>query len=836
MSAYRKIISLIVAVVLLAGILPTYAVAGTATEQSPEAMGHGSNGKFIAAVAAPDPSATPIYTAQDLWNVRNNLSGSYVLKNDIDLSAMNGGEWEPIGTSRSAAFTGTFDGQGYVIRNLKITSERTYVGLFGYVNDAIIMNVGLENTSLDVNSAHEIYAGGICGFASSVSMTNCYNAGKVAMTSASNYVSSAGGILGFASLANGAMAISDCYNLGAITVSSLSSASAGGIIGYVSTSTEPSSSFSLSVRGCYNAGDVSTASSATSSSGGIIGYAFSYTSALSLTDCNNTGTIESASSSVNAVSTAGGIIGYSFSSRDASFEIARCNSTGDVNSAKYAGGICGYSVSTSGSIHHCYNTGKVTSGGYAGGINGYTYVVGFSDALSAFSVDKCYNVGEVTSTSSASSSYIGGISGSVDADTFSTIALRNCYSTGNLSASAPSGDAILGGIIGSGNGTTMTHCYWNADANQVLKGTSRPNVNKIGVGAFADSGTDTSTSLSVLAMKDRGNYAQNYAGFSFSTDWCFVSGHNGGYPMLRAFFIDVSGVELSETVLSKEAGETFALSAVVVPYDIFPAISWRSSNSSVATVNSEGMVTTHALGTAIISATVFEGGYSASCHLNVYDPYGPLVHTSKVSARAGQEMTIAVTLENNPGISNYGIVMQFDPAVFSYVSSTVGNVLVENFVDSSNEGLAENQIRFRANTTGGDTVDIDGTLFTVTLKTATDLLPGEIGSDRLAFMYVDSRFDGFTLIEEIHEWAIVRGEVTINNVYYGDVNGDDTLNGIDQTWMNQFFSGLLSTTNRARFVEANADVDGSGALNGIDQTRMNRFFSGLDNRPFGPAQ
>ena len=836
MSAYRKIISLIVVVFMLVGILPVYAVAGTATEQSLGEIGYGSNGKFIAAVAAPNPSATPIYTAQDLWNVRNNLGGSFVLKNNIDLSSINNGVWEPIGTNSSTAFTGSFDGQGYVIHNLKVTSDRTFVGLFGYVNDASIMNVGLENTLLDINSAHEVYAGGICGFASSASITNCYNAGSVAVTSSSIYVSSAGGIAGFASLANGAMAVSDCYNLGAITVSSLSSASAGGIIGYASSSMVPSASFMLSVSGCSNAGDVSTASSATSSSGGIIGYAFSYASALSLTDCKNAGTIESDSSSVNAVSTAGGIIGYSFSSGEAGFEIARCYSTGEASSVKYAGGICGYSVSTSGSIHHCYNTGKVTSGGYAGGINGYTYVVGFSDALSAFSVDMCYNVGEVTSTSSASSSYIGGISGSVDADTFSTITLRNCYSTGNLASSAQSGDAILGGIVGSSNGTTMTHCYWNADGNQVVKGTSRPNVNKVGVGAFADSGTDTSTSLSASAMKDRTNYALNYAGFSFSTDWCFISNQNNGYPMLRAFFADVSGVELSETVLSKEVGETFALSAVVVPYDIFPAISWSSSNTSVATVNSEGVVTTHALGTAIISATVFEGGYSASCQLNVYDPNGPLVHTSKVVARAGQEMTIAITLEKNPGISNYGIVMQFDSAVFSYISSAVGDVLTENFVDSSNEGLADNQIRFRANTTAGGTADADGTLFTVTLKIAADLLPGEIGSDRLTFMYVDSRFDGFTLIEEIHEWAIIRGEVTINNVYYGDVNGDDTLNGIDQTWMNQFFSGLLSTTNRARFVEANADVDGSGALNGIDQTRMNRFFSGLDNRPFGPAQ
>ena len=79
---------------------------------------YGSNGKFMAPIEPPDPNAIKIYTAQDLDNVRNNLAGSYVLMNDIDLAGFNGGEWVPVGGGPTVNddnhFSGIFDGQGFV--------------------------------------------------------------------------------------------------------------------------------------------------------------------------------------------------------------------------------------------------------------------------------------------------------------------------------------------------------------------------------------------------------------------------------------------------------------------------------------------------------------------------------------------------------------------------------------------------------------------------------------------------------------------------------------------------------------------------------------------------
>ena len=205
-----------------------------------QATGYGSNGKFLAPIDPPDPNAIKIYTAQDLHNVRNLLSGSYVLMNDIELADFNNGQWVPIGDSSTNTlnaarrFTGVFDGQGYLIKNLTITGSKTdnnafqFYGLFGYVYNATIKNVGLENTLIDLSitsTSTNIYAGGIFGSNGTGSLTT-------------NHIS-----------------INNCYNTGKISVSSSRSGfSAGGICGR--NDGNPPSRISLS--NCYNTGDVSS--------------------------------------------------------------------------------------------------------------------------------------------------------------------------------------------------------------------------------------------------------------------------------------------------------------------------------------------------------------------------------------------------------------------------------------------------------------------------------------------------------------------------------------------------------------------------------------------------
>ena len=103
--------------------------------------------------------AIEISSAEELAAINSNLSGNYVLTADIDLAGI---EWTPIGAfvpgggeegevpDMTAAFTGTFDGQGHTIRNLTVNQPEAWaMGLFGCIANAEIGNFTLENAAVD---------------------------------------------------------------------------------------------------------------------------------------------------------------------------------------------------------------------------------------------------------------------------------------------------------------------------------------------------------------------------------------------------------------------------------------------------------------------------------------------------------------------------------------------------------------------------------------------------------------------------------------------------------------------------------------------------------------
>ena len=76
----------------------------------------------------------------------NNYSGVTIkLGADLDLNGDNY-SWTPIGTEYNP-FSGTFDGDGHTISNLKINSDKSGVGLFSII-DGTIMNVTLNNVDV----------------------------------------------------------------------------------------------------------------------------------------------------------------------------------------------------------------------------------------------------------------------------------------------------------------------------------------------------------------------------------------------------------------------------------------------------------------------------------------------------------------------------------------------------------------------------------------------------------------------------------------------------------------------------------------------------------------
>ncbi len=84
--------------------------------------------------------------------------------------------------------------------------------------------------------------------------------------------------------------------------------------------------------------------------------------------------------------------------------------------------------------------------------------------------------------------------------------------------------------------------------------------------------------------------------------------------------VNPTGVTLDATTKELEVGDTFALTATVVPTNASQSVTWTSSDTSVATVDSSGMVTAKASGTATITATTvgkMESGESATATCEV---------------------------------------------------------------------------------------------------------------------------------------------------------------------------------------------------------------------------
>ncbi len=196
---------------------------------------------------------TYISTTEEFTKINDNLSGKYLLMNDIDLGGI--AQWQPFGGYYlNEGFSGVLDGQNYKILNLKrsdrinVVNDYSYYGLFGYIKSGgVVMNLVFENVLIgiasgeadnDVRAFHGVVAGkcsgkianvvvngtlafskyikgeahfgGICGIASMAEIFNCINNINIYCD---RYASAVGGIAAYARGGS----ISDCINNGILT-------------------------------------------------------------------------------------------------------------------------------------------------------------------------------------------------------------------------------------------------------------------------------------------------------------------------------------------------------------------------------------------------------------------------------------------------------------------------------------------------------------------------------------------------------------------------------------------------------------------------------------------
>ena len=102
-----------------------------------------------------------------LWNDYDDGDQGYKgwtikLRADLDMNNRNFNGYT-IGWDDDHKFGGTFDGQGHIIRNLKIEGKNDNRGLFGKMDNGRVKNLKLVNVDIHCGDGDDCHIGAICG-------------------------------------------------------------------------------------------------------------------------------------------------------------------------------------------------------------------------------------------------------------------------------------------------------------------------------------------------------------------------------------------------------------------------------------------------------------------------------------------------------------------------------------------------------------------------------------------------------------------------------------------------------------------------------------------------
>jgi len=234
---------------------------------------------LIAGAVGCDEDADPpldleIRTWSDLNDVRDNLGGNHRLMHDLDSTTAgyeelagptaNGGQgWLPIGDF-GGFFSGTFDGQGFEIRDLFIDRPAAgSVGLFAVITETgTVENLGIadsfvtggtlcgglvaynlgtvSNSYFSGNVTGYDYVGGLVGTNFGGTVNQSYSSGSVTGETGEGAGGRIGGLAG-----NSTGTISNCYS----TASATGNQYVGGLVGGISSGTVEASYATGNVTG-----------------------------------------------------------------------------------------------------------------------------------------------------------------------------------------------------------------------------------------------------------------------------------------------------------------------------------------------------------------------------------------------------------------------------------------------------------------------------------------------------------------------------------------------------------------------------------------------------------
>ena len=171
-----------------------------------------------------------------------------------------------------------------------------------------------------------------------------------------------------------------------------------------------------------------------------------------------------------------------------------------------------------------------------------------------------------------------------------------------------------------------------AGESETLRATTSPSGSSV---------TWSSSNTSVATVSSSGRVTA--VGDGSATITAEITANGQSYTDTCRVTVEEPSVRLSASSLSMNVGDTKTLSASVTPSG--SSVSWSSSNTSVATVNSNGRVMAEGTGSTTITAEITVNGqsYIDSCRVTVEEP-GIKMSYSSLSMDVGDTQTISTTV------------------------------------------------------------------------------------------------------------------------------------------------------------------------------------------------
>lgn len=290
--------------------------------------------------------------------------------------------------------------------------------------------------------------------------------------------------------------------------------------------------------------------------------------------------------------------------------------------------------------------------------------------------------------------------------------------------------------------------------------------------------------------------------------------------------VSVTGVTLSSTSAELEVGETLKLIATVNPTNATnKSITWKTDNYNIATVEN-GTVKAVAPGKTVISVITNDGNKKASCNITVKAPSDPgtanLV-VGSVSGSAGEQVTLPVSIKNNPGIATINLIFKYDKALLTPVSITKNEILSDGiFTSNIQQGGDLSRFEFvSASWTNPANMIGNGDILYLVFKISDSAPEGDIP---ITAVYsdgdiADQNYNSVKL-------NITNGKISVKNNIIGDVFNDGTVNGKDAVRLSQYLAKWEISLTPYEMVAA--DIIKDGAINGKDAVKLSQYLAKWD--------